>query len=248
MPARRQRAVSASPSPTTQATRSPGCRRRAEGVDERVAELAALVDRARHLRSDVARDAARERRTGGRAASRPGLVTADVRVELAVGAFEVGVRDQRRPAVAGPGDVDRAQVAGADLPVQVRVQQVEARHRAEVAEQARLDVLRLQRLAQERVVEQVDLRDGEVVGRPPVGVDQAQLFVRQRRGLGCRLALRSSHLLDAPSSSSAVSQLARLGWLRRIVPAERATRSSWAIHGHTWCAEALMARVVKCFE
>jgi hypothetical protein len=38
-------------------------------------------------------------------------------------------------------------------------------------------VFRPQRLAQERVVEQVDLADGEVVRRAPPAVDQAQLIV-----------------------------------------------------------------------
>jgi hypothetical protein len=37
-------------------------------------------------------------------------------------------------------------------------------------EQARLDVLRPERLAEQRVVEEVDLADREVVRRPPVGV------------------------------------------------------------------------------
>src|SRR3954453_12038864 len=52
--------------------------------------------------------------------------------------------------------------------------------RPEVAEQARLDVLRLEPLLQERVVEQVDLADGEVVGRAPVSVDQLELLVGER--------------------------------------------------------------------
>ena len=47
--------------------------------------------------------------------------------------------------------------------------------RAPVAEQPRLDVLGAQRLAEQRVVEQVDLADRQVVGGPPVGVDQPQL-------------------------------------------------------------------------
>ena len=152
--------------------------RRAERVHERVAELAALVDRAGHLGCDVARNPARE----GKLAEEPPQpvdVPRDVRVELAVRPLEIRVRDERRAAVPRAGDVDRAQVAIADLPVQVRVEEVEARDGAEVAEQARLDVLRLQRLAQQRVVEQVDLRDGEVVGGAPVGVDQAELLLAQ---------------------------------------------------------------------
>ena len=75
----------------------------AEGVRERVAELAALVDRARRLRRGVARDAAGERELAEELAQ-PVLVAADVRVELAVGALEVGVGDDRR-ARRGPGPV-----------------------------------------------------------------------------------------------------------------------------------------------
>jgi hypothetical protein len=41
-----------------------------------------------------------------------------------------------------------------------------------MAEQPRLDVARLERTAQQRIVEQVDLADAEVVRRPPVSVDQ----------------------------------------------------------------------------
>ena len=92
--------VSASPSPTTQHDEQVGVvERRAEGVRERVAELAALVDRARRLGRDVARDPARERELAEER-PQPVLVLRDVRVELAVRALEVGVGDERRAAVA----------------------------------------------------------------------------------------------------------------------------------------------------
>ena len=71
----------------------------AEGVHERVAELAALVDRAGRLRRRVARDPAGEGELAEELAQ-PLLAPADVRVELAVRALEVRVRDVRRPAVA----------------------------------------------------------------------------------------------------------------------------------------------------
>ena len=50
--------------------------------------------------------------------------------------------------------------------------------RAEVAEQPRLDVLGAQGLSKQRIVEQVDLADGEIVGGSPVRVDELEL----RRG------------------------------------------------------------------
>ena len=59
VPARREGPVSASPSPTTQETSRSGLSNAAPyACDERVAELAALVDRSWRLRRDVARDAA----------------------------------------------------------------------------------------------------------------------------------------------------------------------------------------------
>ncbi|MGY4446679.1 hypothetical protein ACVWZR_001339 [Bradyrhizobium sp. i1.3.1] len=44
-----------------------------------------------------------------------------------------------------------------------------------MAEQARLDVLRPQRLAQQRIVEQIDLPDGEVVRGAPIAIEQIEL-------------------------------------------------------------------------
>ena len=75
--------------------------------------------------------------------------------------------------------IDRVEVARLDDAVQVRVDEVQPGRRAPVAEQPRLDVLEPQRLAQQRVVEQVDLADRQVVRRPPVGVDQVELLYRQ---------------------------------------------------------------------
>jgi hypothetical protein len=124
----------------------------AVGVRQRVAELAALVDRPGRLGRGVARDPARERELAVELLQ-AGLVERDVRVQLAVGPLEVGAGDHARAAVAGAADVDRVEVAGADGAVHVRPDQVQARHRPEVAEQARLYVLGSQRLAQERIVE-----------------------------------------------------------------------------------------------
>ena len=166
---------------------------RAEGVRERVAELAAFVDRAGRLGSHVAGDAAREAELLEQP-PHPLLVLADVRIDLAVGPFEVGVRDQRRAAVPGADHVDHVQVVLLDHPVQVRVEEVQAGRGAPVSEQPRLDVLARERLAQQRVVEQVDLPDREVVRGAPERVDLAEVLcgegggkinptLRRRRGL-----------------------------------------------------------------
>ena len=83
---------------------------RAEGMDQRIAELAAFVDRARRLGRDMARHAAGE---GELLEQLPHAVRvhADLRIDLAVAAFEIGVRHHRRPAMAGTADVETCQVA-----------------------------------------------------------------------------------------------------------------------------------------
>ena len=60
-----------------------------------------------------------------------------------------------------------------DDAVQVDVDEVEAGCGAPVAEQPGLDVLRFQRLLQERIVVEVDLPDRQIVGRAPVRVHLA---------------------------------------------------------------------------
>ena len=152
--------------------------RRAVGVRQRVAELAALVDRARRLRRDVARDAAGEGELGEEPLH-PLLVLRDVRIDLAVGPLEIGVGDQPRAAVAGAGDVDHVEVELFDQPVEVDVDEVEAGRRAPMAEQARLDVLLRRAACEQRIVEEIDLADGQIVGGAPVGVDQRGLLFRQ---------------------------------------------------------------------
>ena len=57
-----------------------------------------------------------------------------------------------------------------------------------------LDVLPFERLLKQRVVQQVNLPDRQVIGRPPVGVELAEVVRRERRlraegiarGRGCR--------------------------------------------------------------
>ena len=95
-----------------------------ESVHERIAELATLVDRARRLRCCVARDPPGKEncRKSSRSPSSP---CADVRVQLAVGPLQVGVRDVCRSAVTRPGDEDRIEVARPDRAVQMRVDKVQ---------------------------------------------------------------------------------------------------------------------------
>jgi hypothetical protein len=81
-------------------------------------------------------------------------------VVLGVRAFEIGVGDEPRSTVARAREIDHVEVVRLDHAVQVRVDEIQPRRRAPVAEQPRLDVRAFEALRQQRVVEQVDLADG----------------------------------------------------------------------------------------
>ena len=70
---------------------------------------------------------------------------------------------QRRAAVPGTDDVDHVQIVALDDSVQMNAKHVQARRRPPVPQQPRLDVLALQRLFEQRVVEQINLPDRQVV-------------------------------------------------------------------------------------
>ena len=159
----------------------------AEGVRKRVAELAAFVDGAGRLGRHVARNSAGKRELGEEPLHAL-LVLRNTRIDFAVRSFEIGVGDQPRPAVAGTGDVDHVEIEFLDQPVEVRVDEVEARRRAPMAEEARLDVLLLERLAQQGIVEQVDLTNGQIVGGAPVGVDERAFVFCESCGFDLRRA------------------------------------------------------------
>jgi hypothetical protein len=75
----------------------------------------------------------------------------------------------------GAGNIEHVEVILFDDAIQVNVEEVLARRGSPMAEQARLDMLQLQRLLQEGVVHEVNLIDGGVVRGAPVGVHLAQL-------------------------------------------------------------------------
>ena len=141
--------------------------RRAERGGERVAQLAALVDRARHDRGEVAGEAAGP----GEAAHEPAeplAVAAQLRLHVLEAAVDPEVGQVGGRAVAGPGHEQDARAGVEDQPVQPGVHQVDAGHRAPVPEQPVLHVIVLERLLEQVVVLQVDHRRGDVVRRPAI--------------------------------------------------------------------------------
>jgi hypothetical protein len=97
-----------------------------EGVDERVPELAALVDRAGRRDADVAGDPAR-RGELAHEREQARVVAGDQRVGLGVGPLEVDVRHDRGAAVPRAGDVEHLLPGPANEPVELRVDEVQAR-------------------------------------------------------------------------------------------------------------------------
>ena len=67
--------------------------------------------------------------------------------------------------------------------VEMDVDEIQPRRGAPLPEQPRLDVFPAQRFAQQRIVEQVDLADREVVRRAPIAVKQGE-FGGVERGAG----------------------------------------------------------------
>ena len=85
-------------------------------------------------------------------------------VEVAQAAFQVEVGQVGGRAVAWTRDEHDIEVMRQDQPVEVRVDEIDAGAGAPVSQEPILDVLGPQRLAQQHVVAQVDLRTGEIVG------------------------------------------------------------------------------------
>ena len=171
--------------------------RRAEGVHERVAELAALVDGPGCLGRRVRRDAAGERELAEEPLHALPVV-GDGGEQLGVRAVEPRVGDHRRTAVTRPADVERGRAALDDGPIEVRVDEAQAGRGAPVAEQARLDVVRLERALEQRVAHEVDLAHAQVVRRAPPGVDRLE----GDGGPAARLHLLAPQTGRLPSASN----------------------------------------------
>src|ERR1019366_9081118 len=94
-----------------------------ERMAERIAQLAAFVDRAWALWRCVAGDSSGKRKLN-KELSQPGLILADVGIDLAVSALEVSVAHDGGAAVSRAGDVNHVEVVFFDDPVQVHINEV----------------------------------------------------------------------------------------------------------------------------
>ena len=142
----------------------------AVSVGQSVAELATLMDGARGLRRVMGRNAARVRELTEELRQAL-LIVGDVRTNLEVGAVQVGLCGAGRAAVARAHDDHSVLLVIGDETVDVADEEVQARGGAPVTDKTMLDVIAGERLPHERVLEKVDLTDGQVVGSAPILVN-----------------------------------------------------------------------------
>ena len=64
----------------------------------------------------------------------------NVRVDFAVGAFEVGICDQAGSAMAWTSDVDHIEIVFLDQAIQMDIDKIQSRSCTPMAEEARLDM------------------------------------------------------------------------------------------------------------
>jgi hypothetical protein len=136
--------------------------RHVERRSDRAFFLVAALNRSRRLGRDVAGNAAWETELPEQLLQSR-FAMRDLRIDLAVRAFEVDIGHQRGPAVTGAGDVDHVQVVLLDYAVEMNVDKILFRRRTPVPKQARLNVLEFERLAEERIVIQIDLPPRQVI-------------------------------------------------------------------------------------
>ena len=149
-------------------------------MKERVAELAAFVNGSRDICGVVRRDAVGPGELAEETLQAV-VIALDVGVDLGVGPLEIGVGDDAGSAVTGTDDDHGVGVLVADDAVEVEVNEIEPGRGAEMAEQARLDVIAGERAAEQGIVAQIDLADGEIVGGAPVGVHKIELVLVEMR-------------------------------------------------------------------
>jgi hypothetical protein len=153
----------------------------AKGVRDAVAEFTPLVNGTWSLRRAMAADAAGEGEFFEEGAHAL-LVFALIRIDLRIGALQIGRRDHARRTVARASQEDDIQVVLIDQAVEVNVGEAQAGTRAPVPQEAQLHVLLLQRLTEQRVGPQIDHAGSQVVAGAPVGVYVVQLCGGQPGG------------------------------------------------------------------
>src|SRR5271163_1226155 len=103
------------------------------------------MNRPRGRRRNVAGNSTRKRKLLEQLFE-PGLVLADVRINLAIRAFEVSITNQRWSAVTGTGDIEHIQVILLDDAIQMHIDEVLTWRRTPMPDYQRLHMRKFQRL------------------------------------------------------------------------------------------------------
>ena len=98
---------------------------RTKGMGKSIAEFAALMDGSRHIGRGMAGYTARERKLPEQFLHSR-LIERDVWIEFTIRAFEIGIGDHCRAAMARPTDIDDVLVACSDNAVQMGVDETQA--------------------------------------------------------------------------------------------------------------------------
>ena len=143
--------------------------RRSKGVDQRIAKFASLMHGVRRVRSAMARNTAGRRK---RTKEKPHTVDVlgNFRMHFGISSFEVCAGVQGRPSVAGARNVNDICIRFPDQPVQMNVDEILPGRCAPMPQQARLDVFFCERLAQQRIIEEIDLADAEIIRGAPIAI------------------------------------------------------------------------------
>ena len=185
--------------------------RRPESVHQRIAQFPALVHGVRRVRPAMAGNPSG---SGKRAEQKPHAVDVlrDLGMHIGVCSFEVRAGVQRRAAMAGAGNVNHIRVGLADQPVQMHVNKILPGGSAPVPQQPRLDVFFRERLAQQRIIQQIDLADAEIIRGAPIALHLFQQFGGERAARLCcsvepcgfSVFLCTSTAVDKAASNSSI--------------------------------------------
>ena len=77
-------------------------------------------------------------------------------------------------------DENHLEILGLDHTVEMDVNEVETRSSTPVSEEPGLDVFQLQGFLQQGIIKEIDLSNGEVVGRIPISVHGLEIFLGER--------------------------------------------------------------------
>src|SRR5579884_2490178 len=102
-------------------------------------------------------------------------------VDLRVNALEICGAEHAWRAMAWSGQEDRVQVVLPDQPVQMNPGECKPRACAPVSEEPVLDVLRTERLFEQRIVPEINHPQRKIVAGAPVCVGSAQFLGIERR-------------------------------------------------------------------